>query len=61
MRDDVQSEVEDLWNKVTTENLSQLGDLDGYKKEFYQLFGFDVEGVDYAKEADEMTQIESIK
>ena len=61
MRDDVQSEVEDLWNKVTTENLAQLGDLDGYKKEFYQLFGFDVEGVDYAKEADEMTQIESIK
>lgn len=61
MRDDVQSEVEDLWNKVTTENLSQLGDLDGYKKEFYQLFGFDVEGVDYAKEADEMIQIESIK
>ena len=61
MRDDVQAEVAELWNKVTTENLSQLGDLEGYKKEFYQLFGFDVDGVDYTKDADEMTQITSIK
>ena len=61
MRDDVQAEVAELWNKVTTENLSLLGDLEGYKKEFYQLFGFDVDGVDYTKDADEMTQITSIK
>ena len=61
MRDDIQAEVEELWNKVTTENLDQLGDLEGYRKEFYKLFGFDVEGVDYTKEANEMTQIESIK
>jgi len=61
MRDDVQQEVEELWNKVTTENLSELGDLEGYKKEFYQLFGFAVEHVDYTKETDEMVQIESIQ
>ncbi len=61
MRDDVQKEVEELWNKVTTENLSQLGDLEGYKKEFYHLFGFDVEGVNYEKDTNEMLQIESIK
>ena len=60
MRDDVQQEVEELWNKVTTENLSELGDLEGYKKEFYQLFGFAVENVDYKKETDEMVQIKSI-
>lgn len=61
MREDVQQEVEDLWNKVTTENLEQLGDLEGYRKEFYQLFGFDVEGVDYTKETSEMVQIDSIQ
>ena len=61
MRDDVQKEVEELWNKVTTENLAELGDLEGYKKEFYQLFGFAVEHVDYAKETDEMVQIPSIQ
>jgi enoyl-[acyl-carrier protein] reductase/trans-2-enoyl-CoA reductase (NAD+) len=60
MRDDVQAEVAELWNQVTTENLSQLGDLEGYRKEFYHLFGFDVDGVDYTKDADEMTQIASI-
>ena len=61
MRDDVQEEVADLWNRVTTENLSELGDLEGYKKEFYQLFGFDVQNVNYTKDADEMVQVESIK
>lgn len=61
MRDDVQNEVEALWHKVTTENLSELGDLEGYRKEFYHLFGFDVDGVDYEKDTDEMVQIESIK
>ena len=61
MRDDVQNEVASLWNEVTTENLSQLGDLEGYRKEFYQLFGFDVPNVDYSKDTDEMVQIESIK
>ena len=61
MRDDVQEEVADLWNRVTTENLSELGDLEGYKKEFYQLFGFDVQNVNYTQDADEMVQVESIK
>lgn len=61
MREDVQNEVASLWNEVTTENLSQLGDLEGYRKEFYQLFGFDVPNVDYSKDTDEMVQIESIK
>ncbi|WP_432669955.1 enoyl-ACP reductase FabV [Flavobacterium sp. SM2513] len=61
MRDDVQAEVEKLWNEVTSENLSELGDLEGYRKEFYQLFGFDFGGVDYSKDTDEMVHIESIK
>jgi enoyl-[acyl-carrier protein] reductase/trans-2-enoyl-CoA reductase (NAD+) len=61
MRTDVQKEVEELWHITTTENLSELGDLEGYKKEFYHLFGFDVKGVDYSKDTDEMVQIASIK
>lgn len=60
MRDDVQKEVEALWSKVTTENLPEIGDLEGYKKEFYHLFGFDVAGVDYDKETNEMVHIPSI-
>ena len=47
MRDDVQQEVAELWPRVTTENLSELADFAGLKRNFSQLFGFDVDGVDY--------------
>ena len=61
MRDDIQEKVAQLWTKATTENLAEVGDLEGYRKDFYNLFGFDVEGVDYKSEADEMVQVESLK
>ncbi len=61
MRDDIQEKVAQLWTKATTENLAEIGDLEGYRKDFYNLFGFDVEGVDYKSEADEMVQVESLK
>lgn len=61
MRDDVQKEVADLWSKATSENLDEIGDLEGYRKDFYNLFGFDVDGVDYEKEANEMKNVPSIK
>ncbi len=47
MRDDVQSSVRALWPQVTTENLAGLSDIAGFRRDFNQLFGFDVEGVDY--------------
>lgn len=61
MRDDIQEKVAALWEKATTENLSELGDLEGYRKDFYNLFGFDVEGVDYKMDTNEMIEIESLK
>lgn len=61
MRDDVQAKVAELWEQATTENLSEIGDLEGYRKDFYNLFGFDYPGVDYKADADEMVQVESIK
>jgi enoyl-[acyl-carrier protein] reductase/trans-2-enoyl-CoA reductase (NAD+) len=47
MRADVQSEVMALFPKVTTENLRQLTDFAGFQREFRNLFGFEVPGVDY--------------
>ncbi|MCR9106051.1 MAG: trans-2-enoyl-CoA reductase family protein [Gammaproteobacteria bacterium] len=44
---EVQSEIARLWEQIETDNLRQLSDFDGYKREFLQLFGFEVEGVDY--------------
>ncbi|MEM1155933.1 MAG: bifunctional NADH-specific enoyl-ACP reductase/trans-2-enoyl-CoA reductase, partial [Pseudomonadota bacterium] len=44
---EVQAAVGVLWEQINTENLRELSDIDGYKREFLQLFGFEVEGVDY--------------
>lgn len=60
MRDDVQEKVSELWAQATTENVADIGDLAGYRKDFYNLFGFDVEGVDYTAPADETIGINSI-
>jgi enoyl-[acyl-carrier protein] reductase / trans-2-enoyl-CoA reductase (NAD+) len=60
MREDIQAQVAKLWEQATTENLAEIGDLEGYRKDFYNLFGFDLAGVDYNAEADEMVQVESI-
>ncbi len=49
LRPDTQAEVERLWPEVTTENLSDLTDFVGFKHELRGLFGFEVEGVDYAR------------
>lgn len=61
MREDVQKEVAELWKKATSENLSEIGDLEGYRKDFYNLFGFNVDGVNYEAEADEQLWVPSIK
>ncbi len=48
MRPDVQEEVAGLWHRVTADNLEQLADIDGFRREFLQHHGFDMPGVDYA-------------
>ena len=60
MRPDVQEKVTQLWSQVTTETLPEIGDLEGYRKDFYHLFGFDSEGVDYHADTNEMVAVSSI-
>ena len=52
LRPDVQEEVFKIWPKVTTENLNELTDFAGYKKEFLKLFGFGLPNVDYKKDVE---------
>ena len=47
MREDVQKEVVKLWPQINTENLKSISDYEGFKKGFRNLFGFEVDGVDY--------------
>lgn len=61
MREDVQRKIKELWPMVTSENLQQLADVQGYCEDFYQLFGFHLDHVDYNLEVDPMIQIESLR
>ena len=49
MRADVQAEVGTLWPQVTSENLLLISDFAGFDRGFKNLFGFDVDGVDYSR------------
>src|SRR6185295_9589570 len=40
MRPEIQDAISDIWPKVTTENLEQLTDIQGYRSEFLRMFGF---------------------
>lgn len=61
MREDVQDEVAELWAQATTETLPKIGDLKGYSTEFFNLFGFNFEGIDYKKDTNEMVQIPGLQ
>lgn len=57
MKETVQAQVAELWEQATTETLPEIGDLEGYTTEFFNLFGFKVDTVDYATQVDEMVAI----
>lgn len=60
MREDVQAKVAALWEQATTESLSEIGDLKGYKNDFLNLFGFAVDKVDYLADVNEDVTIEGL-
>lgn len=47
MLPEVQAEVTKVWNELNAENLHDYADIDGYWQDFYGLFGFGMDGVDY--------------
>lgn len=61
MRDDVQEKVADLWEQATTDTLPAIGDLNGYKSDFLNLFGFGFAGVDYLQDVEENVGIEGLE
>ncbi len=61
MRSDVQAKVAALWEQATTETLPDIGDLDGYADDFFNLFGFRVAGVAYEEDTNEMVEIPGLQ
>jgi enoyl-[acyl-carrier protein] reductase/trans-2-enoyl-CoA reductase (NAD+) len=58
MRDEVQDRVSELWTSVSTENLEQVSDFEGYRADFLRLFGFGLPGVDYEADVDHQVGFE---
>ncbi|MEK4852568.1 enoyl-ACP reductase FabV [Paenibacillus sp. FSL H7-0756] len=53
----VQTEVNRIWPLLRTENVYEYSDLAGYRREFFQLFGFESGGVDYEADTDPVVAI----
>ena len=56
----VQARVLELWDQVTNDNINELTDFAGYKKDFLRLFGFEIEGVDYQADVNTDVQIPNL-
>lgn len=61
MKDEVQEEVKRLWEIVDTDNIKEYGDIDGYWDDFYHMFGFREDGVDYDADVDPAVVIPSLE
>jgi enoyl-[acyl-carrier protein] reductase/trans-2-enoyl-CoA reductase (NAD+) len=57
----IQRWVEMQWDQVNTENLMEHTDFRGFRKEFLQLFGFEVDNVDYAAEVSPLVHVEGVE
>jgi len=60
MAEDIQAKVAELWEQATTETLPVIGDLNGYKSDFLNLFGFGFEGVDYQADVNEVVEMDGL-
>lgn len=60
MRQVYQDEIAELWKSISTETLTENGDLAGYKSDFLNLFGFGFDSIDYTAEANELKMVASI-
>ncbi|WP_157154294.1 enoyl-ACP reductase FabV [Brachyspira murdochii] len=50
LREDVQKEVLDEWNKLTKDNVKEIADLELFRKDYMNMHGFDEEGIDYSQD-----------
>ena len=60
MKPQIQEEVMNNWEKINNENLNNLADLDGYFKEFENIFGFGFANVDYDQDVNQKIELKSV-
>ncbi len=52
MRDEVQSKIASIWDSVNEDNLHDVADVKLYRKDYMNLHGFEVDGIDYSKDVE---------
>ncbi len=57
---EVQKRVQELWATATTENLAEISDFEGYRKELSRICGFDSPSVNYTADVDPRVTIPSL-
>lgn len=57
----VQQAITSAWSTITTDNLSIETDIEGYRNDFYRLFGFNIDGVDYEQDVNPVVAIPSLE
>ena len=50
--EEVQAIVSERWEAITSENVAELADLEGFTADFMRVFGFGLDGVDYDADVD---------
>jgi enoyl-[acyl-carrier protein] reductase/trans-2-enoyl-CoA reductase (NAD+) len=55
LRESVQEYISENWSRFDAETMNEIADFEGYRRDFMQIYGFDMEGINY----DEEVSIES--
>lgn len=57
----IQEEVMKCWEDITSENVEELSDIKGYWEDFYQMFGFHFDNIDYTQDVEIEVAIPSLQ
>lgn len=60
MEPKVQEQVMEYWGRVNSDNVEELSDLEGYWEDFYHMFGFRFDNVDYGQDVEIEVDIPSL-
>ncbi len=50
LRDDVQKEVLEDWNKLNKDNVKELADMSLFRCDYMNMHGFEIDGIDYSED-----------
>ena len=50
LRDDVQKEVLEDWNKLNKDNVKELADMSLFRRDYMNMHGFEIDGIDYSED-----------